>query len=87
MSREWMLTQEEAAQVVAAYINKDFAVRSISVNRGHWEQLVPVLSLAQARKLVEWESNHGLFTVDDDAGSEMVKQLCKDVGLENRNGK
>jgi len=42
------LTEGEAIKIVAAWEAEDFSTRFISLNRGHWEQLVPIIAEAQA---------------------------------------
>ena len=39
----WKLKPEEAEEVVQKWMNEDFSVRSIQLDRGHWEYIVPIL--------------------------------------------
>mgnify|MGYP001563094513 CR=1 FL=1 len=50
---KWLLTDEEGEKAVGKWIAQDFSVRCISLGRGNWEQLVPVIARAQLLKVAE----------------------------------
>lgn len=43
-----LLTGEEIQKVVRNWMSGDFSVRVISLNRGHWEDIAPIIAEAQA---------------------------------------
>ncbi len=49
---ELLLTQVEGENAVEEWVAKDRAVRSISLNRGYWDGIVPVLSEAALKKFI-----------------------------------
>ena len=53
MPESWELTEEEGIKAVQEWIAADYATRIISVNRGHFEQLIPVIVCAAAQKLLD----------------------------------
>ena len=53
-----VLTQEEGEKEVNDWMNKDWSLRFIQLNRGHWEYIIPIIAQAQhlrnaARKVQE----------------------------------
>lgn len=48
-----ILTEAALKQIIEDYINQDFAARAISLNRGHYEDLLPLIAEAQHRADVE----------------------------------
>ena len=46
-----VLSDEEIEKVVNDWIDEDFSVRSIQINRGHWEYTAPVIAQAQIELL------------------------------------
>ncbi len=49
---ELLLTQEEGEKAVYEWVDKDFSVRFITIERGHWEDIVPVLAQAALAKFI-----------------------------------
>ncbi len=52
---KWLLSKEEIEEQCDVWINAR-SERIISVNRGNYEQLIPIIALAQARHI--WERLH-----------------------------
>ena len=50
---DWEPTEQEVEDAVYNWVNER-SERIISMNRGHWEQLVPIIGMLYARKLLEW---------------------------------
>ena len=48
MNKQWLLTQAEGEKAVTD--NFDY----ISLNRGHWEEIVPAIAQAQLKKVAEY---------------------------------
>ena len=83
----WLLTEEEAKKAVDKWLEEDFPVRAISLNQGHWEDVVFVIAYAQARKLVRDLKTQLRYNIS--AGSQLDlfespywKALRKEIGLE-----
>jgi len=45
-----ILTPERINQEVDQWIQEDWAVRYIRLNRGHWEDIAPIIAEAQAKE-------------------------------------
>ena len=79
----WLLTEEEAKKAVDKWLEEDFPVRAISLNRGHWEDVVFVIAYAQARKLLEWLGLEGYKSMGWEGFTNKNWQaLRKEIGLE-----
>ena len=72
-----LLTEEEAKGAVDKWLAEDFSSRVISLSRGNWEQIVPVIARAQAKKLVGWLDRKWPWLVEEDWIT-----LLEEVGLE-----
>ena len=55
------LTDEEIDEAVNDWVNGDWSVRSIQLDRGHWEYVAPVIAKAQLKKVVEWLRVSGIW--------------------------
>ena len=42
-----VLSDEEIEKVVSDWVNESFSVRSIQLDRGHWEYIAPVIAQSQ----------------------------------------
>ena len=49
-----LLTDEEIGKAVSDWVDVASSARSVGLGRGHWEDIAPVIALAQAKKMVEW---------------------------------
>ncbi len=49
-----LLTEDEIEKVVDAWIAEDWSLRSVQLDRGHWEYIAPVISKAQQDK--DWQT-------------------------------
>ena len=49
-----LLTKAEISTVVQAWVDEDWESRTISLNRGHWEDIAPVIAQEQLRNVVKW---------------------------------
>lgn len=47
-----LLTPEEIKKAVKRWTDKDWAIHTISLNRGHWEDIAPILACAQLAKVI-----------------------------------
>jgi len=45
-----ILTPERINQEVGQWVQEDWAVRYIRLNRGHWEDIAPIIAKAQAKE-------------------------------------
>ena len=45
-----LLTDQEIQKVVDAWVKEDWSVRHIALNRGHWEDIPPIVAKAQDAK-------------------------------------
>ncbi len=63
MKREdTVMSNEQIEKLVQDWVDEDFAVRSVQLDRGHWEYIVSVIAKAQAeisfnagiREVVNW---------------------------------
>lgn len=50
---KWLLTEDEINQAVKAWVDEDYSVRSIRLDRGHWEDVASVIAQAQLRKVYQ----------------------------------
>ena len=75
---EWLLTQTEGEKAVVDWVKQDWATREISLNRGHWEEIVPILVQAQLRKVVERLQGDGCFNVHYEDWQELLKEAGKE---------
>ena len=71
-----LLTKTEIAAVVKAWVDEDWESRTIRLNRGHWEDIAPVIAQAQIRNVVEWMEERDFWISKDD-----VQELRKAAGL------
>lgn len=46
-----LLTEEEIEEVIGRWVDQDYSTRSISLNRGHWERIAPIIAQAQLDKV------------------------------------
>lgn len=47
---KWELTDEEITTIGDAWMREDFAVRTISIGRGHWEEIARAIATAAGEK-------------------------------------
>ena len=49
-----LLTDEEIDKVVSDWVNVAPSARSVSLGRGHWEHIAPVIVKTQSQRIVKW---------------------------------
>ncbi len=78
-----LLTDEEIQVAVAIWVAEDSSTRSVSLNRGHWEDIAPVIAQAQRQLTLkavgEWLDDpcpHGTLAADTSPASRRECSEC-----------
>ena len=77
----WELTEEEASIEITKWINEDSSVRWISLGRGHYEDVIPIVAHAAQRKLVEWLKGQSFYAVSPDTWPNADGVACNRDGM------
>ena len=68
----YYLTDEEITAMGDAWMRGDFAVRTVSIGRGHWEDVARAVATAASDKAMQWVMDK-LIAEDETIAAMFVK--------------